>query len=86
MFAVQPRQKKRLLPPPSRKRKAAHSIDEISFDGKARNEYLTGFHKRKQQRIKNAQEQAALKEKEERREMRKEVSCFDAGPLPTHMR
>jgi hypothetical protein len=70
---VQPRPKKSLLPPPSKKRKAVHSIDEIAFDSKARTEYLTGFHKRKQQRIKNAQEQAALKEKRERMEMRREV-------------
>jgi ribosomal RNA-processing protein 17 len=71
---VQPRPKKSLLPPPSKKRKASHAVEEIAFDSKARKEYLTGFHKRKQQRIKNAQEQAALKEKQERREMRKEVS------------
>jgi hypothetical protein len=73
MFA-QPRIKKTPLPPP-KKRKASHAIEEITFDKDARAEYLTGFHKRKQARIKHAQEVAQQKAREERIEMRKQV-CF----------
>lgn len=50
-----------------------HKIEEITFDNDARNEYLTGFRKRKQARIKQAQEIAAKKEREARIEMRKQV-------------
>ena len=52
---------------------ATHAIEEISFDTDARSEYLTGFHKRKLQRIKNAQEQAAKREREEKVQFRKQV-------------
>jgi ribosomal RNA-processing protein 17 len=72
MFA-KPRPKKPLLPPPSKKRKTTHSIEEIAFDDGARQEYLTGFHKRKQQRIKLAQEEAAKRARQERIETRKQV-------------
>lgn len=72
MFA-KPRPKKSPLPPQLKKRKIEHTIEEINFDNDARQEYLTGFHKRKQQRIKRAQEEAQKREKEERREMRKQV-------------
>jgi ribosomal RNA-processing protein 17 len=71
MFA-RPRPKKSILPP--RKRKTTHSIEEISFDDAGRQEYLTGFHKRKVQRVKRAQEEAAKKEKLEKLETRKQVS------------
>lgn len=71
MFA-KPRPKKSLLPPPSKKRKAS-SIEEIAFDNDARHEYLTGFHKRKQQRVKHAQEEAAKRARQEKIESRKLV-------------
>lgn len=71
MFA-KPRPKKSPLPPPSKKRKV-HAIEEIAFDNSAREEYLTGFHKRKVQRQKHAQEEAAKKAREEKIEMRKQV-------------
>ena len=71
MFA-QPRIRK-TAPPPPKKRKTVHAIEEITFDKDARSEYLTGFHKRKQARIKHAQEVAAEKAREERIEMRKQV-------------
>jgi ribosomal RNA-processing protein 17 len=70
MFA-KPRPKKSPLPPPSRKRK--FGVEQVSFDFDARNEYLTGFHKRKQQRIKLAQEEAVKKAREERIRTRKQV-------------
>jgi ribosomal RNA-processing protein 17 len=72
MFA-KPRAKKSILPAPTKKRKAAPAIEEISFDNDARHEYLTGFHKRKQQRIKHAQEEAAKKARQEKIEIRKQV-------------
>ncbi|KAI0129287.1 nucleolar protein 12-domain-containing protein [Hypoxylon sp. NC0597] len=72
MFA-RPRPRKGLLPPPSKKRKVQHSIEEIKFDNDARADYLTGFHKRKLQRIKNAQEQAAQRARQEKIEMRKQL-------------
>ncbi|KAL7918175.1 nucleolar protein 12 domain-containing protein [Trichoderma austrokoningii] len=70
MFA-KPRPKKSPLPPPSKKRK--YGVEQVSFDFDARNEYLTGFHKRKQQRIKQAQEEAAKKAREERIRTRKQL-------------
>jgi ribosomal RNA-processing protein 17 len=62
------------MPPASKKRKTASTAPaEITFDFAAREEYLTGFHKRKLARIKHAQEENAKKEKEERLRMRAEV-------------
>jgi ribosomal RNA-processing protein 17 len=69
----QPRPKKSLLPLPNKKRRIEHKIEEISFDDSKREDYLTGFHKRKVQRIKRAQEENEKKAKEERREMRKQA-------------
>ena len=62
-----------MVPPPKRRKKTS-AIEEISFDFSAREDYLTGFHKRKLQRIKHAQEEAAKKEREERIAARKRVS------------
>ncbi len=72
-FFPQPRPKKSLLQVPLKKRKINHKIEEIGFDKDARAEYLSGFHKRKQARIKHAQEIAAQKAREEKIEMRKQV-------------
>lgn len=77
MFA-KPRPKKSLLPPPPKKRKV-FAIEEISFDNSAREEYLTGFHKRKVQRQKHAQEEAAKTARAEKIEMRKQV-CLHFVP------
>lgn len=60
-------------PLPKKRRKPVPTIEEIQFDASAREDYLTGFHKRKLQRIKNAREEAAKKEREERIEARKLV-------------
>jgi ribosomal RNA-processing protein 17 len=88
MFA-RPRPKK-LLTPPVKKRKRHHTIEEIKFDDAARAEYLTGFHKRKLQRAKNAQEQAAKQAREDKILARKQVRtvlCWnelvDFGQLQT---
>ncbi|KAG5929404.1 hypothetical protein E4U42_005976 [Claviceps africana] len=72
MFA-KPRPKKSPLPPPSKKRKTTSTIEEISFDDGAREEYLTGFHKRKLQRIKHAQEESAKRARAEKLESRKQI-------------
>lgn len=62
------------MPPPSKKRKIAVTAPEnITFDPAAREEYLTGFHKRKVARIKHAQEENAKREKEEKLRFRREV-------------
>ncbi|CAJ2507875.1 Uu.00g090610.m01.CDS01 [Anthostomella pinea] len=71
MFA-KPRPKKSLLPPP-RKRKVQHAIEEVKFDDEARTEYLTGFHKRKLQRTKDAQAQAAKRARQEKLDLRKQI-------------
>lgn len=61
------------LLPPRKKRKPASAIEEIAFDLSARQDYLTGFHKRKLQRIKHAKEEAAKKDREEKLNARKIV-------------
>lgn len=63
--------------PPSIKRRklaAASAVPEITFDDSARSEYLTGFSKRKQARIKEAQALGAKKEREELLKARADVS------------
>ena len=76
-----PRPKRTVLSsgPPSKKRKTAHKIEEISFDNDARADYLTGFHKRKVARATRAREEAEKKEKEERVRIRAQV--FFTFPL-----
>jgi ribosomal RNA-processing protein 17 len=71
-----PRPRKPLLPPPSKKRKTEHKIEEIQFDFSAREDYLTGFHKRKVQRSRAAALQREKEAKEERIKMRKQVCLF----------
>jgi ribosomal RNA-processing protein 17 len=58
--------------PPVKRRKTS-KVEEVSFDAAAREEFLTGFRKRKQQRIKHAQEIAIKKMKEEKRQDRAKV-------------
>jgi hypothetical protein len=63
------------MPPPvPKKRKLTTTATEkIDFDFSAREEYLTGFHKRKVARAKHAQEENAKREKEEKLRFRREV-------------
>ena len=61
------------LPPSRKKRKSSSAIEEISFDFSAREDYLTGFHKRKLLRIKHAKEEAAKKDREDKLAARKIV-------------
>lgn len=71
-FITQPRQR-RTAPAPPKKRKIQHTVEEVTFDKDARAEYLTGFHKRKLARKKQAQEINEEKERLARIEMRKQV-------------
>ncbi len=69
------------VPPPRKKRKSASAIEEISFDFSAREDYLTGFHKRKLLRIKHAKEEAAKKDREDKLAARKIVWFTTFLPL-----
>ncbi|KAI9818204.1 MAG: hypothetical protein M1827_000829 [Pycnora praestabilis] len=74
------------MPPPTKKRKKSSSaIEEITFNPDARADYLTGFHKRKVQRIKHAQEDAAKKDKVERIEDRKRMREERKADLEKHV-
>jgi ribosomal RNA-processing protein 17 len=72
------------MPPPSKKRKTT-ATEEISFDPSAREEYLTGFHKRKLARIKHAQEENAKKEREEKIRARAEIRKERKEDLERHV-
>ena len=58
---------------PAAKKRRVDQLDSISFDPSSREEYLTGFHKRKQQRIQDSRESAAKKDKEQRVRERRQV-------------
>lgn len=58
--------------PLSKKRKLT-KVEEVNFNPEDRTEFLTGFRKRKQQRIKHAQDAAAKRAREERKQDRKRV-------------
>ena len=64
---------------PAAKRRKLAQVDEITFNPEARQEYLTGFHKRRVQRIENAREAALKREKEERVKERRQVRSEDLG-------
>lgn len=67
-----PRPKKQTFAP-SKRRKTEHKIEEINWDTTGREEYLTGFHKRKVARATRAKAEEATKAKEERIVIRKQV-------------
>ena len=72
----------RSAPPPNKKRKIKTVHEEkIDFDPAAREEYLTGFHKRKLARRKFAEDEAAKKEKEEKLRFRKEVRVGESRSI-----
>ncbi|KAJ8104548.1 hypothetical protein OPT61_g10698 [Boeremia exigua] len=76
----------RNAPPPSKKRKIKTVHEEnISFDPAAREEYLTGFHKRKLARRKFAEDEAAKKEKEEKLRFRRELRQQRKADLEKHV-
>ncbi|KAK2630028.1 hypothetical protein QTJ16_000848 [Diplocarpon rosae] len=82
---LHPRPKKNVLSAPNKRRKIEHKIEEISFNDTSRADYLTGFHKRKLQRAKRAQEEAAKKEREERVDMRKQLREERKQELEEHV-
>ena len=61
------------IAPVKKRKKGEPAIEEIIFDPDARQDYLTGFHKRKLQRIKHAKEEALKKERAEKLASRKAV-------------
>ncbi|KAK4177629.1 putative ribosomal RNA-processing protein [Triangularia setosa] len=81
---VQPRVRK-TAPPPPKKRKVQHAVEEVTFDRTARTEYLTGFHKRKLERKKYAQQIAEQKAREERIETRKQIREERKQALEEHV-
>ncbi|KAI9648759.1 hypothetical protein NHQ30_003399 [Ciborinia camelliae] len=85
-FIVKPRPKRSVLPPQKKKRKFDHKVEEINFDLTAREDYLTGFHKRKVQRSKKAQEEAEKKAREERIVMRKQLREERRAELNEHVK
>ena len=67
------------MAPPIKKRKMnSAAVEEVLFDSSARQEYLSGFHKRKLQRARHAQELAEKKARQEKVEQRRKVG--KAGP------
>jgi ribosomal RNA-processing protein 17 len=80
MFA-RPRTKPVVFPP-RKKRKVTSAIEEIAFDPNAREQYLSGFHKRELQRMKYAKEEAAKRDKEEKLTARK-IICLDGCEIET---
>ncbi|KAK2755499.1 hypothetical protein FQN54_006436 [Arachnomyces sp. PD_36] len=62
-----------MAPQAKRRKVTTTAVEELNFDPDARQEFLTGFHKRKVQRAKNAQEIAEKKAKEEKRESRRKL-------------
>lgn len=59
--------------PQAKRRKVASKVEEVNFDPAARHEFLTGFRKRKQQRVRHAQEVAEKRAKEDARQEKKRV-------------
>lgn len=70
-----------MAPPPKKRKMNATAPESITFDPAAREEYLTGFHKRKLERIKHAQDENAKREKEEKLRFRREV-CYSTQSAP----
>ncbi|RKF74321.1 Ribosomal RNA-processing protein 17 [Golovinomyces cichoracearum] len=80
-----PRPKKVLLIHANKKRRTGHKIENISFDTSSREEYLSGFHKRKVARVKAAQAEAEKKYKEERKLTRKKLRESRKQELENHI-
>ena len=60
--------------PTKRRKLSSNRVEELTFDPTARQEYLTGFHKRKLVRIQNARDAAVKRDKEERVQQRRQVN------------
>ena len=68
-----------VVPPPKKRRKVNPKIEEITFNPTDRQDYLSGFHKRKVQRQKQAQAEAIKRGREEKLAARKTVCTFLQG-------
>lgn len=64
---------------PLPKKRKLTKVEEVNFDADARHDFITGFRKRKQQRIKHAQDAAEKRAREERRQGRKKVISMHFG-------
>ncbi|KAL8912144.1 MAG: hypothetical protein Q9171_002778 [Xanthocarpia ochracea] len=73
------------IAPIKKRRKGEPAIEEITFNFDDREEYLTGFHKRKLQRIKHAKEEALKKEREEKVANRKALRETRKADLEKHV-
>ena len=62
-----------MAPNVKRRKLDTSAVEEVIFDPAARQDYLTGFHKRKLQRAKHAQEAAEKRARQERIEERKKA-------------
>ncbi|KAI9717521.1 MAG: hypothetical protein M1812_004662 [Candelaria pacifica] len=74
-----------MAPAAKRRKTSGPALEEIKFDFDARSDYLTGFHKRKLQRMKHAQEEAAKKERADRIEERKRMREERKADLEKHV-
>ncbi|KAL8802101.1 MAG: hypothetical protein Q9182_004045 [Xanthomendoza sp. 2 TL-2023] len=79
------RKASRHVAPIKKRRKGEPVIEEITFNFDDREEYLTGFHKRKLQRIKHAREEALKKERQERVSSRKALRENRRADLEKHV-
>ncbi|KIV78474.1 hypothetical protein PV11_10189 [Exophiala sideris] len=74
------------MPPPTKRRRTEPTVvEEITFDPSARQEYLTGFHKRKVQRAKHAQAAAERTMREERLVGRRKLREQRKADLERHV-
>ncbi|OAL28369.1 hypothetical protein AYO20_09486 [Fonsecaea nubica] len=74
------------MPPPTKRRRVEPTVvEEIKFDTTARHDFLTGFHKRKLQRAKQAQEAAERRARAERIEERKKLREQRRADLERHV-
>ncbi|KAL8770764.1 MAG: hypothetical protein Q9209_003631 [Squamulea sp. 1 TL-2023] len=71
--------------PVKKRRKGEPAIEQITFNFDDREEYLTGFHKRKLQRIKHAKEEALKREREEKVANRKTLRETRRADLEKHV-
>ncbi|KAK6369582.1 hypothetical protein LTS17_009488 [Exophiala oligosperma] len=72
-------------PPTKRRRTEPTVVEEITFDPTARHDFLTGFHKRKVQRAKHAQEAAERRARAERIAERKKLREERKADLERHV-
>ncbi|KAL8660175.1 MAG: hypothetical protein Q9202_006771 [Teloschistes flavicans] len=85
MIMLGKRKPSRYVAPVRKRRKGEPAIEEITFDFDNREDYLTGFHKRKLQRIKHAKVEASKKEREDKIAARKAMRENRKAELQEHV-